>query len=203
MLSASETSAVRRCTMKFASRFVLILAALIAASFLVLAVACGGEEKEKTPTATPTAAATKTPAAGKTPVASPAAGTPEKTPAGEAGELPSIPAYPGAEETLSGTFTGAEGLPFSLTGDVPIGPEEFGPIQYTLYQTSDSPGEVLDFYKKELKGWKEEGTFSMEQLGQGGEVAVWSKDDQNVAAWIAAFGGEGTTSVVVAMGAHQ
>jgi hypothetical protein len=178
--------------MKFPLRFVLILTAVVAATFLVLAIACGGDEKEKTPTASPTTAAEKTPTAGE---------TPEKTPAGEAGELPSIPAYPGANEVFTGTFSTGEAFPFPLSEDVPIGPEEFGSVQYSVYQTSDSSEKVVDFYKEEFKGWKEEGSFGME--GQNGEVVVWSKDNGNVAAWMGVFEDEGGTSVVIAMGARQ
>jgi hypothetical protein len=187
--------------MKFPSRFVLILAVLIAASFLVLAVACGGEEKEKTPTATPTAAATKTPAASKTPVASPAAGTPEKTPAGEAGELPSIATYPGASKVFTGTFDTGGTFPFPLSPDVPVDPAEFGNVQYTVYQTNDSSDKVIDFYEGEFKGWKNEGSFDME--GLSGQVMMWSKDDGKVAAWMGIFGEEGGTSFVIATGVRQ
>ena len=174
--------------MKFPLRFVLILTAVIAAAFLVLAVACGGDEDEEGP------------AAGETPAA---AETPEETPAGEVGELPSIPAYPGAEEVSSGTFTGAGAFPIPLTGDIPIGPEEFAEVRYTFYETSDSSDKVSDFYEKEFKDWEEEWTFSMEELGQKGEVVVWSKDDQNIAAWMTAFEDDGTTTVVVAIGGRQ
>ena len=172
----------------------LALVALVAAAFLVLAVACGGDEEES-PKASPTTAAAKTPAAGE---------TPEKTPTGEAGELPSIPTYPGAEGVFSGTFdTGAAAFPFPLSEDVPIDPEEFGSVHYTAYQTSDSFEEVVDFYEKELKGWKEEGSFSTKQVGLNGEVVVWSKDNRNVAAWMGVFENEGGTSVVIVMGARQ
>ena len=174
--------------MKFPLRLVLILTAVIAAALLVLAVACGDDEEEEAPTASPTVAAEE---------------TPERTPTGEVGEVPDIPAYPGASEVFTGTFTGAGAFPVPLTGDIPIGPEEFANVQYTVYQTSDSPEKVLDFYKKEFKGWKEEWTFGMEQLGQKGEIVVWSKDDRNIAAWMAAFEEEGTTSVVVAIGSGQ
>lgn len=187
--------------MKLPLRFVFVLMAVTAASFLVLAVACGGGEEKEAPTASPTAAAAETPAAGETPAA--AEETAEKTPAGEAGELPSIPAYPGAEEVFSGTFTGAEAFPIPMMGEGDIEPEDYGAVKYTMYETSDPPDKVLDFYKKEFKGWVEEWTFSMEELGQNGEVVVWSKDDGNVAAWMSATEDEGTTSVVIAMGAHQ
>jgi hypothetical protein len=183
--------------MKFPLRFVLVLTALIAAAFLVLAVACGGDEEEEGPAAGETPAAAETPAAGETPAAA------ETPPAGEEGELPSIPAYPGAEEVFTGTFTGTGTFPVPMMGDGGLAPEDYGAVQYTMYETSDSSEKVIDFYKKEFKGWKEEWTFSMEQTGQEGEIVVWSKDDASIAAWLAAFEDEGTTSVVVAMGARQ
>ena len=178
-------------------RFVLILTALIAAAFLVLAVACGGDEDEEAPTASPTVAAEETPEL------APGEETPEGPGPGDGGELPSIPAYPGAEEVFSGTFTGAGAFPIPMVGDEGPAPEEYGTVQYTFYETSDSPEKVIDFYKDEFKDWKEEFTFSLEQFGEKGEVAVWSKDDGNIAAWMAAFEEEGTTSVAVAVGAHQ
>jgi hypothetical protein len=191
--------------MKFSLRFLLILTALVAAAVLVLAVACGGDDEEEGPAAGETPAAAETPAAGETPAAAetPAAGeTPEKTPAGEAGELPSIPAYPGAEEVYSGMFTGTGAFPISMVGDGGIDPEEYGAVRYAYYETSDSPEKVVDFYGDEFKGWEEVWTFSMEEAGQVGEIAVWSKDDGDIAAWISAFEDEGTTTVIIAMGAR-
>jgi len=179
--------------MKFPLRFVLVLTALIAAAFLVLAVACGGDEDEEAPTV----------AAEETPELAPGEETPEGPGPVDGGELPSIPAYPGAEEVFSGTFTGAGAFPIPMVGDGGLEPEDYGAIQYTMYETSDSPEKVLDFYKKEFKGWEEVWAFSMEELGQKGEVAVWSKDDGNMAAWMAAFEEEGTTNVAVAVGASQ
>ena len=185
--------------MKFPLRFVLILTAVIAAALLVLGVACGGDDEEG-------------PAAGETPAAAeetpegppPSDGeTPEGPPPGEVGELPDIPAYPGATESFTGTFTGGGGFPIPIVGDGGLDPEDYGAVQYTMYETSDSPEKVLDFYKEEFKGWKEEWKFSMEELGQKGEVVVWSKGDGDIAAWLAAFEDEGTTSVIIAMGASQ
>ncbi len=175
--------------MKFPLRFVLILTALIAAALLVLAVACGDDEAEEAPTASPTVAAEE---------------TPERTPAGEVGELPSIPAYPGAEEVFSGTWTGVGAFPVPSVGDGGLEPEDYGTVQYTTYETSDSPEKVLDFYKTEFKGWEEEWTFSVEKVTQKGEVVVWSKDDGDIAVWMAALTaphGEGT-GIVVAVGAR-
>jgi hypothetical protein len=117
--------------------------------------------------------------------------------------LPDIPAYPGAADVFSGTFTGGGGFPVPMIGEGGLDPEDYGAVQYTMYETSDSVGKVVDFYKKEFKGWKEEWTFSMEEAGQEGEIVIWSKDDAKLAAWLSAFEDEGTTSVVVAMGASQ
>jgi len=181
--------------MKFPLRFVVILTALIVAAFLVLAVACGGDEDEEAPTV----------AAEETPELAPGEETPEKPPTGEEGELPGIPAYPGAEEVFSGTFTGAGAFPVPFVGDGGLEPEDYGTVQYTTYETSDSPEKVLDFYKTEFKGWEEEWTFSVEKVTQKGEVVVWSKDDGDIAVWMAALTaahGEGTV-IVVAVGARQ
>jgi hypothetical protein len=175
--------------MKSPVRFVLVLTALIAAAFLVLAVACGDDEEEG-PAATPSAAVEE---------------TPEGPPPDEVGELPSIPAYPGAEEGFSGTFTGVGDFPVPYVGDGGPEPEDYGTVHYTTYETSDSPEKVLDFYKTEFKGWEEEWTFSVEKVTQKGEVVVWSKDDGDIVAWLAALEArhqEGKTSIVVAVGAR-
>jgi hypothetical protein len=175
--------------MKFPLRFVPILAALIAAAFLVLAVACGDDEEEG-PGATPPAAAEE---------------TPEGPAPGEVGELPPIPAYPGAEEVFSGTFTGVGAFPVLYVGDAGLKPEDYGTVHYTSYETSDSPEEVLDFYKTEFEGWEEEWTSSVEKVTRKGEVVVWSKDDGDIAVWMAALTAalrEETTSIVVAVGAR-
>jgi hypothetical protein len=177
--------------MRFPLRFVLALIAIVAATFLVLAVACGGDEEES-PKASPTATAAETPTAGE---------TPEKTPAGGAGEVPSIPTYPGATEVFSGTFDTGGAFPFPLGEDVPVDPEDFSNVQYTVYQTDDSSDKIVDFYEKEFKGWEDEGSFSLE--GVNGEVMMWSKEDRNVVAWLAVFEEAGATSVVIATGTRQ
>jgi len=177
--------------MRFPLRFVLVLMAIVAATFLVLAVACGGDEEES-PKASPTATAAETPTAGE---------TPEKTPAGGAGEVPSIPSYPGATEVFSGTFDTGGAFPFPLGEDVPVDPAEFSNVQYTIYQTDASSDKIADFYKEELKGWKNEGSFALE--GLNGEVMMWSKEDRNVVAWLAVFEEAGATSLVVATGTRQ
>jgi hypothetical protein len=183
--------------MKLPLRFVLILTALIAAAFLVLAVACGGDDEEEAPAASPTVAAEETPEGPS------GEETPEKPPTGEEGELPAIPTYPGAEEIETATWTGAGAFPIPMMGGEGPAPEEYGTVQFTVYETSDSPEKVIDFYKEEFEGWKEEWAFSMEQFGEKGGVVVWSRDDGNIAAWLAAVEEEGTTSVIVATGVLQ
>jgi hypothetical protein len=155
----------------------------------LLAVACGDEEEG--PAATPPAAVQE---------------TPEGPPPVEAGELPSIPVYPGAEEIYSGTFTGAGDFPVPIADDGGLEPEDYGTVQYTTYEISDSPEKVLDFYKREFEGWEEEGTFAVEELRRKGEVVVWSKDNENIAVWLSAWEArhrEGTTEIIVAVGVRR
>jgi hypothetical protein len=128
---------------------------------------------------------------------------PEGPPPGEVGELPDISAYPGAEEVFTGTFTGGGGFPIPMIGEGDLDPEDYGSVQYTVYETSDSADKVIDFYKDEFKDWKEEWTFGMEEGGQQGEIVIWSKDDAKLAAWLSAFEDDGTTSVIVAMGTSE
>ena len=168
----------------------LIAWGMAVVAVLLLAVACGDEEEE--------GPAARRPAAAQE--------TPEGPPPGEVGELPSIPGYPGAEEIFSGTFTGAGDFPVPIADDGGLEPEDYGTVQYTTYETSDSPEKVLDFYKKEFEGWEEEWTFTWETIMKKGEVAVWSKDNGNIAAWMSALEAphrEGTTRIVVAIGARQ
>lgn len=186
--------------MKFSLRFVLILAALVAAAVLVLAVACGGDDDEEGPAAGETPAAAEETPEGPPP----SEGEPsEGPPPGEVGELPDISAYPGAEEVFTGTFTGGGGFPIPMIGEGDLDPEDYGAVQYTVYETSDSADKVIDFYKEEFKDWEEEWTFSMEEGGQQGEIVIWSKDDAKLAAWLSAFEDEGTTNVIVATGTSE
>ena len=170
-------------------RIALVLAIMISV-MLAFGVACG-EDEEEGPPATPPAAAQE---------------TPEGPPPGEVGELPSIPGYPGAEEAFSGTFTGVGDFPVPIPDDWGPEPEDYGTVQFTTYTTSDSPEKVLDFCKKEFEGWEEESTFTWETILKKGEVVVWSKDNGNIAAWMSALEAahaEGTTNIVVAIGARQ
>lgn len=188
--------------MKFRPRPLLVLAACIAAFLMLAAVACGGGEEKETPaaTATPKAEQTRAPAETSAPEET---ATPEETSSGHAGELPDIAAYPGAEETFSGTFSGGIGLPLLIPGDSPLDPEEFGDTAYTVFETDDSVDQVFDFYKGEFKGWKEEWTWSTEAAGAKARWGVWSKDDRSVAAWVAAAEEDGTTSVTVVRAAQD
>jgi hypothetical protein len=173
---------------KFSLRFVLILTALVAAAVLVLAVACGGGDEEG-------------PAAGETPAA--AEETPEGSSPGETGELPDIPLYPGATDVLTQTYTGGEGPFVPTMGEGDIDPGAYDTVKNAMYETSASFEDVIDFYKEEFKGWKEEGSFSTEQMGQKGQAVVWSKDDGNLAAWLSVAESEGTTIVIISIGAGQ
>jgi hypothetical protein len=186
--------------LKFSLRFVLILTALVAAAVLVLAVACGGDDDEEGPAAGETPAAAEETPEGP----SPSEGeTPEGSSPGEAGELPDIPIYPGATDVLTQTYTGGEGPSVPTMGEGDIDPGAYGTVKNAMYDTSASFEKVIDFYKEEFKGWKEEGSFSTEQMGQKGQAVVWSKDDGNLAAWLSVAESEGTTIVIVSIGAGQ
>ncbi|MDP2948046.1 MAG: hypothetical protein Q8P22_00715, partial [Chloroflexota bacterium] len=126
----------------------------------------------------------------------------EQTPSGRAGELPDIADYPGAKNTFSGTFAGEGGL-LPIPGTSPLKPEEFAKTAYTIFETDDSVDKVFDFYKSQVKGWKEEWTWSTEAEGAKARWGVWSKDDGSVAAWVLAAEEDGTTSVTVVRAAKD
>lgn len=178
--------------MKLRPKLFLLLFVLMAASVLVLAAACGGDGDEEGP-----------PAGDGSPAATQTAAPPDETeePSGDGdgngGEAPDIPIMPGARETFSGTFTGGD-LPFGgLPGGSPLDPEEFGEVQYTVYETDDSVESVVNFYKEQFKGWNEEFTFGGDTEGEAFQMIVWSRDGGNVGAWMMATETEGTTEVVI------
>jgi len=192
--------------LKFSLRFVLILTALVAAAVLVLAVACGGDDEEGPAAGETPAAAGETPAAAEETPEGPSPseeGTPVEPPSGEAGELPSIPVYPGAEEVESGTLTGEEAYMVTMAGESgDIDPQNFNAVQYAIYYSSDSPQKVGDFYKKEFKDWKEEWSYTAEGA-LGDTLGTWSKDGGNIAAWLQVLEIGGTTNVIIGVGARQ
>lgn len=173
--------------MRLPGRIVLVFAALTASAFLTLAVvAC--EEEEEAVSPTPVTTSEVTPAA-----------TPEeeeRTPTA-AGELPEVAVYPGAVEVSSGTYAAGE-LPIAVPGTLPFKPSEYGDVRYTVFTTGDSPEDVLDFYQKQFKGWKEEFSSGGEAEGSKYQMRVWSKDDGQLASWLVASQVAGTTTAMVA-----
>jgi hypothetical protein len=186
--------------MRFRAKLFLLFFTLMAASVLVLAAACGGDDDEDTPSD-----GDGSPAATQT--AAPADETQEPSDDEDGngdgdGEAPDIASPPGASETFSGTFTGGD-LPFGgFAGISDLDPEEFGEVRYTVFETDDSVDSMVDFYKKEFKGWKEEFSFGGDAEGEAFKMMVWSRDDGKVGAWMMATEGDGTTSVVVVTGAQ-
>jgi len=173
--------------MKFPWRYVLVGAALMVGCLLL--AACGGEEQEETPTAVATLAE-----------------TPEGTISPAAGEVPEIPAYPGATDIKSDyhsdilpvviitveEFQGQPAISFQavdvreVVGDIPVEPEQYRNVRYSAYQTEDSADDVLDFYKNEFRDWGEEFSSDIDEAGMKGHFAIWTKDAKNIAVWMVA-----------------
>ena len=176
--------------------FVLVLALALAA--------CGGgddEGEEENGDGAGTPAATKTVEADETE-------EPEKTVKPEKTEEPSsgggggaslgdVPVYPGADKT--GGFSGDYSLP-SLAGD--IGDEEYTDVEWGLYETGDSVGDVADFYKDKMpdNGWEDEGWFDF-TLGAEASWGSFTRDDGDSAAWIVATRNEDDDKTEIVIGA--
>jgi hypothetical protein len=180
--------------------YLLIVVALAAGAAFV---ACGGDEDEDGGKATPVAEEN-----GEAENGDAENGDEEATPVaeenGEAedgggeGSIGDVPVYPGAKEVMSGEWSGSEAA-IPMMG-APMDPEDYGTVEYAMYETDDSAEEVFGFYEDEMKGWNEEWTFSGgDETGMGG-MGIWSKDDGAVAAWIVVSEEDGTTSLMIGVG---
>jgi len=176
--------------------FVLVLA-------LALAACGGGGDEEENGGGGGTPAATKTVAAEKT--QKPAeTGEPEKTPektsepsGGGGASLGDVPVYPGADKT--GGYSGDYSLP-SLVGD--LGDEEYTDVEWGLYETGDSVGDVADFYKDKMpdNGWKDEGWFDL-TIGVEAAWGSFTRDDGDSAAWLVITRNEDDDKTEIVIGA--
>jgi hypothetical protein len=171
----------------------LMVLAVVAGGALV---ACGGGSNDKK--ATPTTEAQEQQQEESTP--STKATTEKKTtptPKSNSGSsdssLGDVPVYPGATKLTSGEWSGSEGAMPAIGSDVNAG--DYNNVAYAMYETNDSPQDVLDWYKDKMSGWKDEGSFSGGSEGEMGAYAAWTKDDGKVAAWITVGESEGTTSL--------
>ena len=171
-------------------RLWLVMVALLTSA---LAFACGdgngdggGSAEEPTATA-PAAGGDNTPA------------TSEDTPVGDTdtGAFSDVPVPSGAEETDSGTFTGA--IPFAVpSGD--IDQDAFTTLEFKEYTLGGTPEEAVQFYRDGLDGWDEVYVFTGGASGSEGGFGVWTRDDGQTALWIGASDVAGETQLVVILG---
>lgn len=177
---------------------VLIAVALAAGAAFV---ACGEEEEEgaAAPTAT-TEAAAPTEAETEEAVVEEEEEEEAEEEAGEAVSIGDVPVYPGANKLQSGQWSGAEAaIPMMGEG---MDPEAYGTIEYAMYETGDSAEDVFGFYEDEMGDWQEMWTFSGgDEEGVGG-MGIWTKDDENVAAWVVVSEEDGATSLMIAVGSQ-
>jgi len=130
----------------------------------------------------------------------------QDTPAAKATKKPSsggdssaslgdVPIYPGAKKITSGEFSGSDAaIPGIGSG---VDAADYQNVEYAMYETDDSPEDVYDWYKDNMDGWDETGSFSGGSGEDFGAYAYWTKDDGKTAAWISVSQSDGTTSLGV------
>jgi hypothetical protein len=169
----------RRCVLKRSFLCVLVVLALVLGAGMV---ACGGGgDKSNEESGQPTAEQQQD--NGDNSNQEEAATPEEKSSDNKAsGSFADVPLYPGVDEITTGEFSGSDaGIP-GISGD--LNPEDYSSVEYGLYETSDDPEDVYNWYKDNMDGWDEQGSFSGGSDGDYGAYAIWSKDDGKTAAWI-------------------
>jgi hypothetical protein len=176
----------------------LVVAAVVAGGAMV---ACGGgSDKEKaTPTVQQQQEEGSTPAAEAT-TAKSATSTPKSSGGSSAGSIGDVPVYPGATKITSGEWSGSEGSIPAIGSDLNAG--DYTNVQYAMYESNDSPQDILDWYKDKMSDWKDEGSFSGGSGSDMGAFAAWSSDDGKVAAWITVGTSDDTTSLGIWVGSQ-
>lgn len=173
--------------------YLLIVVALVAGAAFV---ACGDDEEEAAPPAATTEAEAPTEAETEEAVVEEEEEDEEEGRA-EA-SIADVPVYPGAKKIQSGEWSGGEAA-IPMLG-APVEAEEYGTIEFAMFETGDSADDVFSFYKDEMGDWEELWTFS----GGGEEgmagMGIWTKDDGKVAAWVVVGEEDGTTSLMIAVG---
>jgi hypothetical protein len=112
-----------------------------------------------------------------------------------------VPVPSGADETGSGSFSSSD-IPFFVPGDE-VDPEAYTSIDYKEYDSSDSPEDIIAFYKDELSDWDEVFVFSGGDAGDEGGFGVWTRDDGREAVWVGASISDGTTDLILIVGAQE
>ncbi len=179
----------------------LIVLAIVASGALV---ACGGSSKAS-PTATakqgqtastPSTNATSTPASTKatnTPASNGNSGS-------SGGSLSDVPVYPGATKISGGQYSGSAGSIPAIGSN--LNAADYTNFAYAIYETDDSPQQVFDWYKNNMSGWTDEGSFSGGAGGNTAAFAAWSKDNGKVAAWMTVGSSDSKTSLSIWSGSQ-
>jgi len=104
--------------------------------------------------------------------------------------LGDVPLYPAATIEVN---SGAEASGTVLAGTAAAPPAGFGvdvksysSVGLAVFQTSDSPAQVLDWYKSHMTGWQEHWSSVTGGSADQQASAIWTKDNGKEAAWMAA-----------------
>jgi hypothetical protein len=168
-------------------------------------VACGGGDKADKEQAQPTVEQQQdgqgqqedTPAAEDTPEKK---ATPKSSGGDSSGSIGDVPIYPGAKETTSGEWSGADAMIPAIGSNVDAG--SYSTVQYALYETSDGADKVFNWYKDKMSDWNDEGSFSGGSEGSVGAFGVWTKDGGKKAAWVSIGEDSGTTTLGIFYGSQ-
>jgi hypothetical protein len=162
-------------------------------------VACGGSSKTS-PTATAKQAPTASTPSGQATTAKQPTAASTASSGGSSGSVADVPVYPGATKITSGEFSGSSASIPAIGSD--LNAADYTNVSYAIYQTGDSPQQVFDWYKSNMSGWKDEGSFSGSSEGSTGAFAAWSKDNGKAAAWIAVATSDNETSLSIWYGSQ-
>jgi hypothetical protein len=127
--------------------------------------------------------------------------TPKSDSGGDSGgSIGDVPVYPGAKETTSGEWSGADAMIPAIGSDVDAG--SYSTVQYAMYETSDGADKVFAWYKDKMSGWDDQGSFSGGSEGSVGGFGVWTKDGGKKAAWVSIGEDSGTTTLGIFFGSQ-
>ena len=113
------------------------------------------------------------------------------------GSIAYIPVYPGATWVTGNELSGSEAAIPAIGSSANAA--TYAKVQLAVYETSDDPQMVLDWYKVQMKDWKEEPMPGGSEAGAG-PTAAWTKDDGKEAAWISVGEDSGTTTLGIFFG---
>jgi hypothetical protein len=175
--------------------YALIVLTLVAGAAFV---ACGGGSDNKSNNSAPTAVQNQGGDQGgnqATPTTGAKATAKSGNSGSSSGSIGDIPVYTGAKKDSSGSYSGSNAM-IPMIGSS-VNASDYGTVQYGIYETSDSAQDVYNWYKDKMSGWKEEWSYSGGSQGSTGAMAVWTKDNPKVAAWLIVGEDNGTTTLSI------